>query len=255
SKMQELLMAIAPDVQDHTVIMDTAVLKKPVYQWVRDYLKTGHYVSSMPIIAANQTHDTRQTIAAASADLFRNSTFCLFPGPEVDEQAVQTASTFGQLLGAQPFYVDITEYDVYMQALETLPALVSTAVFRALTQRTGWRDMARVAGLSFAQLTSLMTREEELATMALAEKQSTLLWIDTLVQELLEMRRWVQEGDEETLAALMRELGIQRDEWLHQREENDWSYTSDVQKRSMMAQMFGDLLSRGQKDDKRKRGS
>lgn len=255
SEMEELIMAIAPDVQAHAVIMDTAVLKKPVYEWMQTYLppETGHYVSSMPIIAADYSYDTRLSIEAADANLFRNSTFCLFPGPDVDEQAVQTASTFGQLLGGQPFYVDMIEYDIYMQALETLPALVSTAVFRTLTNRPGWRDMARFAGLSFAQITSMMTREDELAHMALADKQATLLWIDTIVQELVELRRWVNEGDEETLVALMRELGIQREEWMHQRRENDWTAPSEVEKRGLMSQMFGNLLTgRGDKKEDRR---
>ncbi len=253
SQMELLIMSIAPDVQAHAVVLDTAVLKKPIHNWIKTYFTQGHYVSCMPIIATAQTQDTRLGIAAASPDLFRNSTFCLFPGPEVDEQAVQTAATFGQLLGSQPFHMDISEYDVYMQALETLPALVSTAVFRALTKRTGWRDMSRVAGLPFAQLTSLIQREEEIAHMALADKQATLFWLDTLMAEMADLRRWVAEGDEETLAALMLEMGIQREEWHHQRQANDWTPPAQVQKSGLMGQLFGTFLSRGDKDGKNRK--
>lgn len=251
SQMEALVISIAPDVQAHAVVLDTAVLKKPLHNWIKTHFTQGHYVSCMPIVATDQTYDTRLDISAASPDLFRNSIFCLFPGPEVDEQAVQTATTFGQLLGSQPFHMDISEYDVYMQALETLPALVSTALFRALTKRTGWRDMARVAGLPFAQLTSLIQREEEIALMALADKQATLFWLDTLMAEMADLRRWVAEGDEETLAALMLELGIQRQEWHHQRQTNDWAPTTQVQKPGLMGQLFGTLLNQRDKEGKK----
>jgi prephenate dehydrogenase len=254
-QMEGLIKTIAPEVKPHTVVLDTAVLKQPVARWVKSYFKQGHYVSCAPIMAADKLYDTRRGIEAADGDLFRNSTFCLFPGPDVPDTAVQTAATIGQLIGGQPFFVDIMEYDVYQQALETLPSLASLALFRTLTQRTGWQDMSRFAGLSFAQFTSLMSRETELTPLVLADKHSLIHWLDSYVAELLELRRWVQEGEPDTLNALMREFGVQREEWLHLRQENDWSSPEDnVQKRGLMSQMFGTLLDRGDGTEKKRGG-
>lgn len=257
-QLEDTIRHIGPDIQEHTVVIDTAPLKRPVRDWVKQHMSQGYYVSCAPVINPDKMDDIRVTIDAASADLFQNSIFCLMPGPKVDDQAVKTAANLGKVIGGEPFYVNIDEYDIYMQALVTLPGVTAAATFRTVTQTTGWRDMIRFAGLPFATVTSPLMGEGDVASLIYADEKAALHWIDREVANLLEIKRWIENGDQEALAALMEELNIQREEWLHERRQNDWNEAqnsaSRVQNMNLMQQMFGSLAGRrGQDDDQKKK--
>lgn len=253
SEMEETFQVMGRYVQEHVVIIDFASLKKPVQALADKYLTQGHYVAMMPIAHVDSYADTRLTIDAADGDLYRGSVVCMMPGPKVDEDAVQTAANIGRVLGCEPFFVDMGEYDAYMQALETAPSLIGTALFRSLTRATGWRDMVRFAGMPFAQVTSVMGREADIAHMTFSDKVAALHWIDSIIQDLVEMRRWINDGDLETLGALMTELNIQREQWLHDRRENNWneSMAPKVESPGFMEQMIGGGLFRRRGKDKK----
>lgn len=246
SEMKKTLQSIAKGVQDHAVVIDFSPLKKPVQKWADLYLTSGHYVSAMPIVSVEGAHDLRRGPEAGSANLFHNSIMALMPGPKVDEGAVQTAQQIGHILGAEPFFVDMEEFDIYAQALQTLPSLMGAAYFRALTSATGWQDMKRMANRSFLLATEGLGGEEDVAQMTFQNKTAVIHWLDTLVEYLLEMRRWVQGGDQETLAALLKELNIQRDQWQHERNTNDWQEGAPpkIENRGMMEQLFGSFGAR-----------
>ena len=244
TESQETWKHIARDIAEHAVVVDFGPLKKPVQKWADKYAPGKHYVGMMPIVSAPHLFDRSEETTSATADLFKGSTFCLMPSPTVDESAVETAQSIGLLLGATPFFMDIEEYDIYMQALETLPALLSAAYFRTLSSQTGWSDMRRVAGPSFAIATSLLAQEKEIGHLAFSNKQATLHWIDTMTEGLAEIRQWVANGDKETLAAFTTELDIQREEWLHERSENEWSGSkgAEIKRRGFGEQLFGSWL-------------
>ncbi|MDJ0753135.1 MAG: prephenate dehydrogenase/arogenate dehydrogenase family protein [Ardenticatenaceae bacterium] len=246
AEMEETIVALSRGIQEHAVIIDFSPLKKPVQKWVNAHLSTGHYVSAMPILNVDGAKDLRPGPEAATAELFANSVMCLMPGPKVDEGAVQTVEQIGRILGAESFYVDMEEFDIYAQALETLPGLLGAAYFRALTSATGWQDMRRMANQTFTIATNPLGSEEDLAHMAFQNKAAAIHWLDTIVEYLLEMRRWVQNGDQETLAALMTELNIQREQWLHDRKTNDWQEQKSpkIENRGMMEQLFGSFGAR-----------
>lgn len=248
TELEATFKIIGPYVQEHTVVVDFSTLKRPVQQWADTYLTQGHYVCCMPVMGVQGLGNTELTTAAAHADLFRESVMCLMPTSTVDDAAVETATNLGRLLGCQPFYVDIHEYDTYIQLLETIPGLLAASFFRTATQTKGWRDMVRLAGLPFAAATSSMGREADVAHLAFADKAAVLHWLDKLTADLTEMRRWIQEGDQETLSALMTELNIQRDEWLHKRQENNWQEAkADVEAPGLMQLIGGGMFKRKKK--------
>ncbi len=238
--------AIGLDIPEHTVVLDFGPLKKPIQKAADKYAKGKHYVGVMPIISADHVSNGSDLTADAAADLFQDSTFCLMPSPTVDSDAVDTAQTIGKLLGATPFYIDVEEYDIYIQAVETLPALISAAYFRALTNQSGWRDIKRVAGAPFAAVTEQLTREAEISHLTFSNKQASLHWIDTMIGGLEEMKQWIANGDKETLGALATELNIQRDEWLHERKQNNWTEGAapEVKRRGLGEQLLGGWINR-----------
>lgn len=218
-EVEDVLRAIGADVQEHALVLDLSNLKGPGQTWAERYLERGYFVGASPVLAADALDGAD---SGPRADLFRNSVWCLMPSPTADPKAVETTVNLGRILGATPFFLDAAEYDSLVQGVETVPGLLAAAIFRAVTNAAGWRDMLRFAGASFARSTKALRDGEEIAHLALHDQAATLRWLDSLLEEMEAVRSWVAEGDRERLAALLHDLNEQRDRWLRERAENDW---------------------------------
>ena len=246
-ELEGTLRAIGEDLKEHTLIIDLTALKGPGIKLAKEYLRRGHYVGARPVFAAGTFADGLADGEKARTDLFKNSIFCLMPGTQTDPQAVETAVNFGLLLGASPYFVDPLEYDSLAQGVETVPGLMAAALFRSVNRAAGWRDMLRFADLPFAMATIALDQEaEELAYLALNDKSATLRWLDAVMSEFKDLRRWIQEDNQEVLAALLMELRNDRSKWLQDRSENDWleGNDPDVDVPGISQRLFGGLASR-----------
>lgn len=243
SELEATLKIVGDVVQGHTLILDLSGWKGAGLKWAKAYLQRGHYVGAALVFAATKLSDGRIGVEAADADLFRDSVICLMPSPDAEPRVVETAVNFGHILGAKPYFVDTLEYDGLVQGLETVPGLLAAAMFRAVHKSRGWRDMLRFAGLPFAQSTHPLNAGVDVAHMAMGNKMATLRWLDALMEELKQMRRWIYEGEEEVLAAVLTELDLQREAWLRERAVNDWleAKTPDLEQRGFAQLMFGGL--------------
>lgn len=252
SELEPLLSVIGDAIQPHTLILDFSSLKQPGLNWSAKYLVQGHYVGASPVLAADWLTDGRVEVEAASADLFKNSIFCLMPSPKADPQAVETAVNFGSLIGAVPYFVDPIEYDSLVQGLEVVPGLLGAAMFRAITQSTGWRDMLRFAGLPFAQTTQPLGAGADIAYQAMSNKIATLRWLDALLEEMKSLRRLVSESEEGMLASIFTELHMERERWLAERVQNQWSEAKepDIEGNTISGQLLGAFGRKRKPDDK-----
>lgn len=250
-ELEETLMIIGDEVQPHALVLDLAVLKGRGLRWADQYLKRGHYVGVVPVLSAAFLNDGRDEAAAATADLYKNSIFCLMPSAKADPQAVDTAVTFGRLLGASPYFVDPAEYDSLAQGVETLPGLTAAALFSALRKSTGWRDMLRFANSSFALATQPLQQGTDLTSLALNEKTATLHWLDAFLKELTDLRRMIHEGDREVMDLTLGNLLIERERWLKERAKNEWVEVVEtrVDRPSVSDQFLGGWLGGKLKKD------
>ena len=221
TELEKTLEVAGAEAREHTLIVDLSNMKSAGQKWADQYMVQGHYVGAKPVFAADTLSDGRIGIEASQADLFKRSVFCIMPSPKADPKAVETAVNLGRILGATPFFLDAFEYDSLMQGLETVPGLVSAAILRAVTKSSGWRDMLRFAGLGFAQSTASLDNPD-LARLTLNDKAASIRWIDAVLGELQEVRRWIAESDEERFTFILEELTIEREQWLHDRRENNW---------------------------------
>jgi prephenate dehydrogenase len=164
---------------------------------------------------------------------------------------VETAVNFGLLLGALPYFIDPAEYDSLIQGSDTLPGLVSLAMFNTLQKATGWRDMLRFAGLPFTLMTLPLANERDIPLHALNNPQATLRWLDALLDELKTVRRLVAEENEELLSAYAEQLATEREKWLQARQKNDWDErrSPPIRPRTMSEHLFGGLARRGEDED------
>jgi prephenate dehydrogenase len=251
-QVEEALTLAGPEIQAHTLVIDLAPRKGPGLKWAAAHLQRGHYVGAVPVLAAEHLNDGRQGVEAARADLFRRSVFCIMPSPEAEPKAVDTAVNLGRLLGATPFFLDPMEFDALVQGVGTVPGLLAAALFRSVRQATGWRDVLRFAGPSFA-LATLPLEDEDLAMMSLQDRLSTLRWLEAVMAELEQVRRWIREGDEERLSLILSDLDAQRSIWLNERDKNDWTEEpeSEMAGYDMKTALFGTVLGSGKKKDRK----
>lgn len=245
AELKTTLMAIGEDLQPHALFLDFSSLKSPAFEWAQTYLRSGYYVGAMPVLAARYLPDGRRDVDAASADLFRDSLFCLMPSPETDPQAVGTAVNFGSLLGARPYFLDPAEYDSLVQGVATLPGLLAAALFNAVAGAEGWRDMLRLANVSFGGATQPLAQESDIVHQILYDKTATLRWLDAVLAELVRWRALVEEGDAEVLELAIGEAAARREAWLAERARNEWVDAGDATVRppNLSEQMFGTWLA------------
>lgn len=252
SELEETLKLIGNELQPHTLLVDFGSLKHPAQKWADKYLKTGHYVGVVPVFAAGFLVDGRSGPETATADLFQKSIMCVMPSVKADPQAVETAVKFGSLIGATPYFLDAMEYDSLVKGADTMPGLVAAAVYNAVHKATGWRDMLRFAGQPFALATLPLEASADIAQHALSDKTATLRWLDAVLAELREVRRWVYEEDGETLGLFLKQLDVERERWLTSRIKNDWDEVEvpEIEDPSLAQRMFGGLAGRGRPSSK-----
>lgn len=250
-EQEATIRAIGQDVRPHALIVDISGLKGPGVKWAEAYLQQGHYIGATPILAAATLSDSRSGIEAAREDLFKHSVFCIMPSPNAEPDAVKTAVNLGHIIGATPFFLDAFEYDSLMHGVDTTPGLLAAAMFRAVTRSPGWRDILRFTGLPFALATAAL-ENEDLTALAFSDKQASLRWLDAILDEMQQVRRWLAEGDEERLELILKDLARERARWMHERQENSWTEQTvpdEIETIGLGSQLFGFRGSRKKKDD------
>ncbi len=252
SELEDTLSVSGSEVQPHALVLDMSSLKGLGLKWAKQYAPRVHYVGASPVLTAASLADGRDDPLTASADLFKNSVFCLAPSATADPQAVETAVNFGLLLGATPYFVDPLEYDSLVQGVETIPGLLAAAMFNTVHQSAGWRDILRFANVPFAMSTQPLSEGADVARLALNDKAATLRWLDALINEMQAFRRQIAAGDRESLALIMEDLWLKREKWLKERAENNWveGETPKIEHRGLTEQMLGGWISgKGRKEE------
>jgi hypothetical protein len=106
----------------------------------------------------------------------------------------------------------------------------------------------RFAGLPFALATTGL-ENEDLAYLALQDKEASLRWLDSVLEQLKDVRRWIADGEFERLDLILDEVAIERARWLHNRTKNDWTENIDKPDLSQVGgiggQFFGAFGRRG----------
>ncbi|MEM7334800.1 MAG: prephenate dehydrogenase/arogenate dehydrogenase family protein [Chloroflexota bacterium] len=246
SEVELTLEAMGEDVQAHTLILDLSPQKALPAKWAKSYLKRGYYVGALPVFSVGALQDGRSPEEVAHPDIFRNSVFCLMPTADVDPEAVETAVNVGLLVGALPFFIDPVEYDSLMQGVQFIPGLLSAALFGAVKESAGWRDILRYAARPFAMATQPLNRATESALLATQDKSATLRWLDAVIKELVQIRQFVAKGDGDLLQSILAERNLEREKWLKSREKNAWAEESKIKTvpvPGMADQIMGDYLA------------
>lgn len=248
--IEETLKFIAPDLRPPCVVVDTAPCKTPVADWARTHLLPGcHYIGLVPAPSPNHITSLERP---PHADLFRGGLFGLVNLPGTSGEALQLVSDLVTLLGAQPFFIDMTEADNLMASAHILPQLLAAALLDMTVEAPGWREMRRLAGRPYATATLNAVSQDDpaaLARAALDNRQASLYAIDTYMQTLASLRAAIAEGQADELLQRIEQACDGRDTWWLERASGDWQKIEfGISEQPSRPSLFGEWF--GRKRDK-----
>jgi prephenate dehydrogenase len=153
--MQETLKSIASDLQEGTLILDTAPAKATVAAWAQELLPPGRfYIGLTPAINPDYLHGTEFGVKAARADLFERGLMVVNAPRGTPGNVFNLAMEFVNLLGAMPLLMDTAEADGIFSAMHVLPQLASAALLDATVDSPGWQEARKLAGRPYATVTA-----------------------------------------------------------------------------------------------------
>ena len=209
--IREIFIQMAPHLPSGCVVTDTASTKVQVMKWAEQILPSSvHYVGGHPM-AGKETYG----IEAATADLFRGSTYCLTPSKKASPQSVDKVIRMVRRLGAEPLFIDAEEHDDLAAGISHLPMLLSAALVAVTARSPSWPQMSRLAATGYRDLTRLASGNPEINShVCLSNREPIINWIDEFSQELERYRQLVAKGDGHLELALA-ESNRARQEWLN----------------------------------------
>ncbi len=226
--IKETLAALKPYLAAGVIVTDTATTKAPVLEWAKDLPDGVQFIGGNPVVKSERLGN-ETGIDAADADLFKGATYCLVPSPKSSAPAIDTVSSFATMLGAKPYFIDAAEHDGLMAGVQHLPAALATALLSATVRSQGWRELSRLAGTDYSAATGLAPRDGATAReQFLAHRVDLMRWIDTMIDELSELRGMLEREDAGALESLAESLAAERDKWLSGKLE-DTGATVDMQ--------------------------
>ncbi len=214
--VRETLEAMANQLQEGCVIMDTANVKGPVMGWAGKYLPDSvSFIGTNPILYADG-----QGKEAARPELFQDALWCVFPSPNATPEAVKTVTDLIQLLGARSYFLDPLEHDGLAAVVDHLPLLLAAALLRLTFGAATWKELRQVAGVIYESATRLPSNDAGFyRDIVLHNRDNVLRWLDSYLEELRAWRKLVADSDAAALAQVFDKAIDARILWQEQRKE------------------------------------
>ncbi len=252
-----VLEHIAQDLKPDAVVIETAPLKGPTFEWAAQGLPRERHLVGAYLLA-------RYPAPEAPASLYERGVLVVVAPRGTDSSALEFTTRLAPAIGASSFFVDPQEFDGLMAGTQGLPLLMALACYRAVAEAPGWSDASRLAGDTFAEVTQALTNciPRRAAAELSANRENLLRRLDLAREELDGLHRLLS-GDPEQLEAkletLLRDAVDGRDHWMASRSDPARSRPAPGAEIPSMADNFARMFGLG-KDQleilrRRKRGT
>ena len=220
-EIRATLEHIGPDLKPDAVVLDTAPAKAQVAAWAAKHLPAQvHYVGLLPVVNPAYLWEAAQE---PRADMFHDAVMGIVAPPNTAGAALKLAADLAALVGATPLFLDMTEADGLLAAVEILPQLLATALVQTTAGEPGWRESRKFAGRAYAAATE--GAEQPAAAFArtlLAHREALGHLLPRLTAQLNALGQWLAQGDEDALAAWLDQALQARRRWVSERQSNEW---------------------------------
>ncbi len=258
--VRETLEIIAPDLQEGTLILDTAPAKATVAAWAKELLPPGRfYIGLTPAINPEYLHGMEFGVKAARADLFQKGLMVVNAPIGTPGNMFNLAMDLVKLLGAMPLLMDTTEADGVFSAMHVLPQLAAAALLDTTVDRPGWLEARKLAGRPYATVTAGAGYHDDVLSLgesALENRENVVRLLNDYISSLIGLRDEIEASDREALRERLEEAFKGRIRWLEERSAAEWlqSEAQPVDTPSFGERMnqvfFGGLVTDRQKQRK-----
>ncbi|NJC97321.1 MAG: hypothetical protein C3F07_18005 [Anaerolineales bacterium] len=244
SEVRETLEVIAPDLQEGTLVLDTALSKGTVAAWANELIPQGRfYVGLFPAIHPDHLHGIEYGIQAARADLFEKGVMVVTAPYGTPENVFKLTTDFITLIGSLPLLMDTVEADGLLGKVQVLPQLAAAALLDATLDQPGWQEGKKLAGRPYATVTSGLAFHDDavsLREVALENRENLVRLLNAYITSLLQLRDDIEAGDREALGVRLENSWNGRIRWFDERAEAEW-LNKEAQK--IDAPSFGDRVN------------
>jgi prephenate dehydrogenase len=224
--MRETLEVIAPDLQEGTLILDTAPAKATVAAWAKELLPPGRfYIGLTPAINPEYLHGTEFGVKAARADLFERGLMVVNVPTGTPANVFNLAMEFVSLLGAMPLLMDTAEADGVFSAMHVLPQLAAAALLHTTVDQPGWQEARKLAGRPYATVTAGAAYHDDVLSLgetALENRENTVRLLNAYITALLNLRDTIEANDREAVTERLQDAFQGRMRWLDERVAGEW---------------------------------
>jgi prephenate dehydrogenase len=188
--MRETFEDIAEHLSKGAIVTDTASTKREVLRWAKELLPdTISFIGGHPM--AGKT----VSLEGATANLYKNCTYCLTPLPTAQEEAIEAITRLVQIVGARPHFIDPEEHDSYVAAISHLPFLMSVALTNLTSESEGWREISKLAAGGYQDITRLSGGSVAMhLDICRTNSDSIIGWLDRYQQTLTDIRAMIEKA-------------------------------------------------------------
>jgi prephenate dehydrogenase len=258
--IRETLKVIAPDLQEGTLVLDTAPAKATVAAWAKELLPQGrHYIGLLPAINPEYLHGTEFGVKAARADLFEKGLIVVNAPMGTPGNVFNLAMEFVTLLGAMPLLMDTAEADGIFSAMHTLPQLAAAALLDATLNKPGWQEARKLAGRPYAAVTAGLAYHDDVSSLrenALENRENIVRLLNAYISSLINLRDEIEANDREAIDDRLQDALKGRIRWLDERVAAEWLNAEGQQidapsfGERVNQMLFGNLMTDRQKQRK-----
>jgi prephenate dehydrogenase len=224
--MRETLDAIARDLEDGCLVLDTAPSKETTAKWAKELLPQGrYYIGLTPAINPSYLHGTDFGVKAARADLFEKGLMAVNAPMGTPEGVFNLSMELVNLFGAMPLLMDTAEADGIFAAIHVLPQLAASALLEATVDKPGWHEARKLAGRPYASVTSGSAYHDDVFSLrdaALENKQNVVRLLNTYLTSLIQLRDAIEDDDQAALSQQLEAAAGGRIRWLNERSVAEW---------------------------------
>jgi len=226
AEIRETLEIIAPDLQEGTVVLDTAPAKASVAAWARELLpQRRFYIGLTPAINPEYLHGTESGVRAARADLFANGLVAVNALPGTPGDVFDLAMELVKLLGAAPLLMDTAEADGIFSAMHTLPQLAAAALLDTTVDMPGWQEARKLAGRPYAAVTAGVAYQDDMASLgesALENRENVVRLLNAYITSLMDLRDEIDANDRKAVTGRLENALKGRTRWFSGRVAAEW---------------------------------
>ncbi len=226
AEVRETLEVIAPDLQEGTLVLDTAPAKGTVAAWANELIPQGRfYVGLFPSIHPDLLHGIEYGVKAARADLFERGVTVVTAPHGIPENVFKLAMDFVALLGSLPLLMDTTEADGLLGKVHVLPQLIAAALLDATLDQPGWLEAKKLAARPYAAVTSGFAYHDDamsLRDVSLETRENTVRLLNSYIASLVQLRDAIEDGDRDALGSRLENAWGGRVRWFEERHGAEW---------------------------------